>query len=186
MRNIVSILIIIASIGIFFGYIKPIYGTIKAQRSQLASYKDTIKQANELEQRVVALQAKARALDPKATGKLEKLLPDTVSNVNLIIDINTIAEKSGLGIRDIQLSQAAGGNKGSSVSSAKETDPKNALYDSIDLTFSVNASYPTFLSFASDLERSLRLVDITNISFKPSDTSDKYNFKVTLRTYWLK
>ena len=180
MKNIVSILVIIASIGIFFGYIKPSYGTIKEQRTELASYKDTLEQAKQLEQTVAGFKTKIDGLDLEGMKKLEKMLPDSISNVNLIIDINNIAGNSGLSIRNIQLAQLAPSKV------AKETTTKNSLYDSIDLSFNVMASYSTFQVFASDIEKSLRLVDITSVSFTPTEAVDKYVFKVTLRTYWLK
>ena len=179
MKNIVSILVVIASIGIFFGYIKPTYGTINSQRSELASYKDTLEQAKLLEERIATLKSKISGLPAEDMAKVEKMLPDTVSNVNLIIDMNNIALNSGLAIKNIQLGQAPTGK--SSESS------KGSLYDSIDLSFNVVAPYATFLGFISSLEHSLRLVDITNVSFSPTtEGGDTYDFRVTVRTYWLK
>jgi Tfp pilus assembly protein PilO len=174
MKNIISILVIIASIGIFFGLVKPKYADIKVQQEELESYKDTLEEAKKLDAMVKKLETEISSLDKEDMSKLEKLLPDTVSNVNLIIDINNIAANSGLALRNIELKE---------VESGKSNN--KALYDSIDLSFNVSASYETFLSFLGALERSLRLVDITNISFAPGN-EDRYDFKVTVRTYWLK
>jgi Tfp pilus assembly protein PilO len=174
MKNIISILVIIASIGIFFGVVKPKYADIKVQREEVESYKDTLEESKKLDAMVKSLETQINSLDRENMSKLEKLIPDTISNVNLIIDINNIAANSGLTLRNIELKEVASGKSNS-----------KALYDSIDLSFNVSASYESFLSFLGTLERSLRLVDITNISFAPGD-ADRYDFKVTVRTYWLK
>lgn len=181
MKNIISIIIIIASIGIFFGYIKPQFTVIKERQDELKSYNDTLTQAEEMEKEIEVFSNKIASLNSEDMDKLEKLLPDTVSNVNLIIDINNIASNSGLTIRNIELEQPKtdGENK-------TEARSNSNLYDSIDLSFEVNASYASFQNFLRSLEKSLRLVDITAISFTPTDTTERYVFKVTLRTYWLK
>jgi Tfp pilus assembly protein PilO len=180
MKNITAIVLIIVSIAIIFFYIKPTFATIGVQRTELTSYNETIEQATQLEAQVKSLQAKKEGLRAEDLADLEKLLPDTISNVNLIIDINNIATDSGLRISNIKIEQPDPDKSG------KDTENKGELYDSIELSFEVSAPYASFQRFITNLESSLRLVDITSVSFVTSETSDAYKFQVTLRTYWLK
>ena len=76
---------------------------------------------------------------------------------------------------------------------ASATDEKSAVigeseapYGTLTLSFNVTASYTTFLAFMRDLERSLRILDISSIKFGASDTSQVYDYEVTIKTYWLK
>ena len=68
----------------------------------------------------------------------------------------------------------------------KETIGKdNSAYGSLGVSFTTSASYNTFLAFIRDLEKSLRIMDITAIQFGASDTQ-VYDYSVDIRTYWLK
>lgn len=178
MKNSISIFLILASVLIFFGYIKPGIAAVGVISKELKVYQDTLKQADELEQQIKKLRSNIDALNPEDMEKLAKLIPGKVDTINLIIDINNIAANFGLAISNISL----GANKedGSNTSARNDT-----LYESVDFSFKVNATYPNFISFIEALERSLRLVDITSITFSPAETGT-YNFSVNLRTYWIK
>lgn len=178
MRNIIAIILIASSIGIFFGYIKPTYSSLDVVKDEIVIYNDTLEQADIITQKLAQDQEEIRGLDSASFEKLNKLLPESVDNVRLIIDISNIAANSGLSIRNINLetSEAPEGNVAS----------RGALYDSIDFSFNVSTTYSGFLNFLSSLERSLRLVDIVSISFTPPSAGSVYDFNVTVRTYWLK
>ena len=71
-------------------------------------------------------------------------------------------------------------------------------YGVFDLEFSTSGSYDNFINFTKDLEKNLRIVDISSISFSSEVSSGiggaglktisseiyKYDFKI--KTYWLK
>ena len=61
----------------------------------------------------------------------------------------------------------------------------NNKYGTIGLSFSVTATYDNFQNFLTDLEKSERLVDITDLSVNGTDTG-LYDFSVSVKTYWLK
>lgn len=178
MKNGISIFLILASVLIFFGYIKPGIAAIGVINKELNVYQDTLKQADELEQQIKKLRGDIDALNPEDMEKLKKLVPDNVDTISLIIDINNIAANFGLAISNISL----GANKEDSSSTQTRSD---SLYDSVDFSFKVKAVYPNFISFISALEKSLRLVDITSITFSPAENGT-YDFSVNLRTYWIK
>lgn len=182
MKNIISLGFIVASVGVFFLFVKPEYAAIQGKRQELKSYQDTLDQVADLEKTIARLQGKADSIDPKDMEKLNKMLPDSISNVKLIIDISNIAESSNLEIKSIGLAQTDA--KGDTSKSDKAS---TGSFDSVDISFNVDANYTTFKSFLSSLEKSLRIVDIVGVSFSPTDTTnDIYKYKVTLRTYWLK
>lgn len=169
-----------ASIAGFFLYTNPQYQAVKAEA---ASYK-AIVEAN-------AKAAELRAVREKLTGdrtkiseenvdKLVKMLPDGVENVGLIINIDDIAGKYGLKIKNTRVNETS-----SRVTAAGAIGPDSTKYGTISMTFSITAPYSQFLVFLRDLESSQRLVDVTNLSFSASKV-DTYDFNVTIQTYWLK
>ena len=199
MRNFTPIILIALSIGIFFFLIDPSYKEVQALQAEVAENNKTLDIAKKLSNRREELRARFNQISQDEKSELEKLLPDTVDNVRLIIDINNIAEQFGIVIRDISInSEEEKGTQKSSVrtqgSSFEGVIEENSIQyvdktkiGVISFSFSVSAKYEVFLEFLKQLEESLRIVDIRNIEIN-RNTEDGvfYDYKVTLDTYWLK
>lgn len=173
---------IAASIGIFFWYVKPTFSDLTAAggpREQVVQYEKTLEQADQISNNLAKSKKELNDLNADAVQKLNKLLPATVDNVHLIIDISNIGNGAGLALKNVGIAKS---DKGDSKSSANNSN----LYDSVDLSFGVTTTYSNFLNFIQTFQKSLRLVDVTSISFSPSDKTDVYDFNVTIRTYYLK
>lgn len=106
---------------------------------------------------------------------INKLLPDSIDNVTLVIDIDDIASKYSMKIRNLDLKTERAG----------EGEASNNAYGVATLRFAVSAPYERFSSFLNDLEDSLRIMDISSLSFNSSD-KDVNEYNVELKTYWLK
>jgi len=52
----------------------------------------------------------------------------------------------------------------------------------------VTSAYESLIQFIKDIEKSLRIVDVTEISLIPSKTgeSNLYEYNIGIKTYWLK
>ena len=184
MKSLTPIIFIIVSIIIFFTVTDPVYKQVKDLRVQLAQYQDVLDKSSELLRQRKTLQDKYDSFSKDDIDRLKKLLPDTVDNVRLIIDIDEIAKRYGLTIKNVRLDDSKVTKAG--VKDAAATITAGAgKYGTIPMGFSVSSDYPTFLSFLEDLESSLRIVDVTNISLK-AGANNTYSFDVSLKTYWLK
>lgn len=191
MNLIIPIILIISSLGVFFGYVDPhykgnpapdstdysTYGTTALQ-SELAKYQDIAKSSVSITAKLNDLIAKQNKISDIDQQKLAKLLPSNIDNIRLIIEISQIAQARNLVAKNISVSD-------SSSNSTNAIGIDNTSYGTLALKFTVNASYNDFLNLLQDLENNLRLVDITNISFTATDNGF-YDFNVTLNTYWLK
>lgn len=178
MSNIVSIILILTSVGAFFGFIDPTYKSIKELGTEKQGYSRALDNSKQLQAERDKFLEKYNAVSAGDREKLLKMLPDNIDNVRLIIDIDEMARKFGVPI----------GGFNASMSDDKSTviGTSDAPYGTLTLSFNVTASYTTFLAFMRDLERSLRILDISSIQFGASDTSQVYDYEVTIKTYWLK
>jgi len=176
MRTIISIILLVASIGLFVLYINPVYTDIKIIQAEVASYDAALSKSKDLQRIRDALLNRYNSFSADDLTRLGLLLPDTVDNIRLVLDIDTVASHYGVVIKDLQLAQSS--------PIQDSFNPGNADVKSVDLSFSVSTEYATFLKFIRDLEDSLRVIDITEIDLS---TSDKLTttYKVTVRTYWL-
>lgn len=199
MKNLTPIILILLSIGIFFFLIDPKYKEVQRLQAEVVENNKTLDIAKKLSSSREVLRSKFNKISQEEKSELEKLLPDTVDNVRLIIDINNIAEQFGIVIRDISInSTEEKGNQvstprtqGSSFEGVIEENSIQYVDKSkigvISFSFSVSAKYEVFLEFLKQLEESLRIVDIRNIEIsRNADEGVFYDYKVTLDTYWLK
>ena len=194
-RYILPIILIGVAIAGFFTFTNPFYENVLIEREQVASYNEALDNSKALEAERDKLTQKYNSFDPENLSKLQKLLPDNVDNIRLILEIEKIASPYGMVLKDVKydatskdtpISQTAGTTQAVKNSTGKD-------YSVWNLEFSIQGTYNNFTNFVKDLENNLRIVDISSIQFSsnagagisPSlSESYKYNFKI--KTYWLK
>jgi Tfp pilus assembly protein PilO len=187
-KSVISSIGILAAIGIFFFYTKPTYDSTQGTNAQIAQYEAALDKAKELQDRKQALLKKYNDFNPEDRDRLQKLLPDHVDNVRLILDLDNIASKRGMAMQNVVVSTPGAGESTQtavgSISSAKQK------YDTLTTKFSTQGTYPQFMQLITDLETSLRIMDLTDLRISQTANTANgqpmYGFDVTLRTYWLK
>ena len=158
-------------------------GGIRALQTRRIELNTAITEAKKLGTRINELNGLYNAISTEQKDRLDLLLPDHVNNIQLIIDVNGIAKRNGMGIKNIKVTTSE--DKDSNNPSAKPLASKNQALGTMLLSFSVTGPYSAYKNFLADLASSLRIIDISSTSF---NTEDKgiYTYNIELRTYWLK
>ena len=107
MRLIMPIVLIGISIAVFFLFFNPIYNNIGELRAQVASYDEALKNSKKLENERDKLTAKKNAIDVENLAKLQKLLPENIDNIRLILEIEKMASPYGMALKDVKYNQTA-------------------------------------------------------------------------------
>lgn len=199
MRSIIPIILIAISIGAGLLYVKPLYTDVMSLRAESASYDVALKNSKDLQKTRDTLITAYKAITPKDKDRINKFLPNTVNNIQLILEIQQVASKHGLSIKNISfkppIEEVAPAQPVKTSTNAKNTKAKEvALFGTFDLDFKTQADYETFNLFIKDLEQNLRLIDIVAVDFiipTPNKLSfdidpNVYDFSVKIKTYWLK
>ncbi|MBI2627461.1 hypothetical protein HYW72_00865 [Candidatus Nomurabacteria bacterium] len=204
MRFILPIILLGISVAVFIMFSNPIYNDIGGLRAQTASFNEALNNSKMLENERDKLTSKYNSIDIDNLAKLQKLLPENIDNIRLILEIEQIALPYGMALKDVKYNATADKDKASSASpvagvaqGGETVQSSSKDYGVWDLEFSTTGAYSNFLNFTRDLESNLRIVDISSIAFSsdtssdsssapksPSTESYKYNFKI--KTYWLK
>ena len=183
MRTLLPIVLIIASIGLFVMYINPTYAQIGGLNAQLQQYDVALNQSAQIRQVRGTLLARRNTFSTSDVDRIERLLPDNIDNIRLIIDINDIAARYHLQLANVAVSSQA-------ASSAGSVGGGGGPLGTVNLSFTVGATYDNFVAFLQDLQRSLRLIDITHIKFNTADTDPSargaLKYDIQLQTYWLR
>lgn len=181
------IVLIIVSIGLFFGFVNKGFKEKVQLEEQVSVYKDAIEKAKQLKAKQEELDGKRLSIGSVNLKNLEKLLPDNVDTVRTIMDLNGIAEDNGILLKSIKISDSKAEESSKVTAGGPTTDVVKKLdYESESISFDVNTTYEKFVSFLLDLEESLRILDVTNITLKLPKEGTGYDFSVTAVTYWLK
>ncbi len=195
MKNLSAFILILVSIGVFFFLIEPKTDEIKILQAEITENNKTLDLGKKLSDSREDLREKYKNISESERERLEKLLPNTIDNVRLIIDIQNIADRKQIEITNFVIGSKAEEN----IISASDAEfegiiekneleyPDESKIGVLTFSFSVSTTYDNFNDFLMALEESLRLVDIRSIEISGGDVDSVfYNYRVTLETYWLK
>ncbi|MCC2630594.1 MAG: hypothetical protein K0S38_403 [Candidatus Paceibacter sp.] len=178
MKLFTPFILLAAAIGLLLLFVRPQYNEIQTIKAQIEEYDYAIGQAQMMVKQKDQLLTKRNSFKATDLERLNKFLPDSVDNIRWIIDINDRATQLGSKIDTIKVNE--------DTTKAASLGPDQSVYGNVTVSFNTSMSYENFQKFLIDMERSLRLIDVSSIKFKPGTDASKYDFAVTLRTYWLK
>jgi hypothetical protein len=180
--RILPILLIIFAIGIFVGYINPVYTkSIMPLQTQVKQYKNTLLAAEDFNRKEAQLATERNAIPADAVARLLAFLPDGVDNIQLILDLNALASRTGVKLSDFNIKSSEDSGSGNGPS---PLESGGATTDHIEITLRATGTYDAFRTFLSSVERSLRPLDLVQITITDSATG-VYTYDMTYRIYWL-
>ncbi len=184
MRYIYLIILIVASGLVFSAIIAPKYKQAQSLKKEISTFDVRLSTAEALKVSREDLIAKYNSISKTDLDNIKVLLPDSVDNIRLIIQLDALATKNGLSsLRDVQYD-----TQKSEQSPIQQNATVQKPYGEFTMSFSTSGPYKNFLSFISDLEQNLRLVDVSEVKFSQSNPNlvDSLSYNIKLKTYWLK
>jgi len=206
-RYITPIILVGIAVTGFMMFTKPILSDITNLKTEIASYNEALDNAKALENERDKLTKKYSSINPDDLTKLQKLLPDNVDNIRLILEVEKLALPYGMSLKDVKYDATVSDKTSKDNTTPKTTTPPNQVvgnvvsgesnkeYGTWTLEFSTEGTYSNFISFLKDLESNLRIVDISSITFssetgsavgKTIKPADMYKYSFKIKTYWLK
>lgn len=181
MKKYLPITLIAIAIVIFFAFIDPQYEEVQKVNKQKRDNDTMLQLAQDLQRQRDLLQGSYNSIAIEERRQLEKLLPDTVDNVRLVLDINNIAEQYGITIQNIDISKDSGATDQRVASSVERATD----IGTIRLGFTITSTYEVFINFMKDLEETLRVVDIKSLNIRQGQ-GVFMNYEIVIDTYWLR
>jgi Tfp pilus assembly protein PilO len=178
-RFIFSLFAIVISIIIFIVVVIPRYNAIKELRVERAQLVSAVSSGADLRVRRDELTRKYNSIPGPSLAKLRSMLPDSIDNVKLILELDALSRTYGLPIQNVRVRETE-------ESSAGATQNTDSRYGITRLEITVEGRYDRFRSFLADVEKSLRLIDIESVVFTAPENETNYTYIITLRTYWLR
>ncbi len=208
-RNIIPVLMLLASVATILMYLKPHYGNIQDLQYKKSEYERSVDNANEVRILRGQLLSTYDSFSQEDKRRLAIMLPQKPDGITLAKDISALASVFGIKIDSFTFRDASAastpstttGPDGNPVTNPSPTGGVGVL----ELSISFQSSYPEFLNFLHELERNLELSDVVSVSItrgsvnqqKETGTPGKgvasstptvstYGFSLTIDTYWNK
>lgn len=181
MQTIISIIILVASIVSVVVFGVPQYGEYQKLRTEQSGYSTILDNAKKLKQTQTALITKSNQFSAENRAKLEKVIPDNPNNVPLILDLSNVAGQYGVKFQSIKTEEQK-----AEVNPQKKPDTLPADIGVLRVDIVMTGTYTGITEFVRTIEKSLRIIDITGLSFSSSDEKSTIIATISFRTYWLK
>ncbi len=184
MSRILPLLLVAIAVGVILAYVHPTYTLSIAQlKTEIKGYDGALDAARMFSEREAELVNQRNGIDPAGLARLEEFLPDNVENVQLFLDLDSLASRTGMTIQDLDVSEALAptSDAGDDASSLGLDAP----IDHIDLTLSATGTYASMRAFVEGTEKSLRMLDLMEIALQDSPTG-VYTYDMRFRLYWLR
>ena len=180
---------------VFIMYVRPTYDDVRINRARVAQFDEALTKTREIQELKSSLLSRYNLFAGDNLERLQKMLPDHVDNVRLVLDMDGIASKYNIRIKNVSIQKAGEGRDETGTTVLNGGATQNRPYKSLTLQFEVLSTYDEFVLLLRDLESSLRIVDLVSLRVNPAGGSSSaqdgaaaqpiYTFGVALRTYWL-
>lgn len=203
-----SIIFILASLGVTFGYAYPRYNSmtgsseleaksVKELKDSVIQYEAALEKTREIEEVRNGLLTKYNSITEADRVRIEKMMPDNIDSVRMVIDINNIAQLVGMSLREISLTEPTSQTERKDANNTQVVVARPSAYTYMTLSFSVTGAYNSLIAFLGGLEKSLRIADVSDLSIEEASTKDTdvnkskvfteplYKMKVSVKTYYL-
>lgn len=185
MSRIIPLLLVAVAVGVILAYVHPTYTVSIADiKSEIKGYDGALEAARMFAEREAELVNQRNGIDPSGLIRVEQFLPDNVENVQLFLDLDSLASRTGMTIQDLDVSEVAAPATETQVEDASSLG-LDAPIDHIDLTLSASGTYASMRAFVEGTEQSLRLLDLMEITLQDSATG-VYSYDMRFRLYWLR
>jgi hypothetical protein len=180
MKKSSALVLIILAFALFYTFTSPQYRDAKSLSGLAGEYRRVVDNVDRISESKDALLLSYESIPAIEKERLSKILPSNADAVGLARELDTIAARHGFTILGVKV------ESGPDENSAEIVLPEfSAPYEKVLVSFNFISNYQSFSGFLSDLEKSLRIMDVKTVSFLTGE-APLYEHQVTVETYWLK
>lgn len=207
--RLIPILLIVGAGALFIAYTQPTYGgSIATLKTEIRDLDMALDAAEQFKMKEVELTRQRSLISPEQLARLDAFLPDSVDNVQLIVDLNSLAARSGVVLSDFDIAGSSDAEETENPQATGAPMPGAAPMaagpaaapmgspttlaltagqptESLELSVAATGSYAAFRTFLAGVEQSLRPLDVVELSVDDSNTG-VYTYDITFRLYWLR
>ncbi len=191
MKSLLPIIFILVSIAAFIFAVNPWFNDVKTLKADILVYNTALNNSTDLQRTEDSFITTYNSIKQSDKDRLATFLPNSVNNIQFILEIERIANLHNMPIKDLKFEFKK--KEAPSTAIAVENVSETKSYGIFPVEFSTEGNFDSFVLFLKDLESNLRLVDVKSVVFSVPDTkvgdtgnSNVYTYMLKVETYWLK
>ena len=176
---ILSAVFLVLGVGLFFGITTSVLDQVNTKRAERDALADILNRFNDIRKIKNDLINSYNSISEEDLSKLNEVVPPNAKEGDLLVTFENMAKDSGLLLKNIEIKSAVPKDTGLLVVSE---DP----YDKVSITLTLDGSYEALRSFLSNLERSMRILDVKALSFHAASSATSYEYSMEVTAYMKK
>lgn len=200
-KNLLALILIVVAGGLYFTITKGMLADSKAVKALNNEIQTALDNAQKIIKEREEVNDRYNDISQEDKDKIDQMIPSSVDNIRLIIDLSDMANQHGFSLENIKAStpavnQVAQTRNAQNLSIANTSGPLTGQQnlnvgepqlDKVMVTFSATASFDEFRDFMRDVERNVRIMEFTKLTVAAGETANAdYEYTVELQTYWLR
>ena len=185
MKFALPLIIIVVSVGMYFTYISPTALVVKELSLKKSNYYEVLLKSKELKAQRDDVLVDYNNISDSDINKLNKIISETFNSVLFANDINAMAGRNNLVVKDFKVDPQRTEDRELMFS-----QQKNNPYKTTVIIVKLVGQYSQFVRFLIDLELNLRLVDVVKLSIKtlggPRSTDNSLEYLLEMNTFSLR
>ena len=152
----------------------PMISDVLKTKEDVKTQQDLLKEKNDFIQKAEKLAEQYKGSED-IFKKLDVILPDNQDMPNMIVQLEALANASGVVLRDVTFAEE------------EKTEGNVSDYKAIRINVKIDGSYEAFKNFLTAVENNMRLSDVNSIGFQATTNStgvSTFGFDVVLTTYY--
>lgn len=173
-RILITLIFVGAGIGMLQVLVMPAWAGVGALRTEVGNIEEAISLTREVIRKRDEMEQRYQSLSPEEIERIRAFLPSKSEVGELLIDVDALAKKADVKITGLTFQENAG---------QSPVDSAESGIQEVSINFSVSGSYASLQQFITSVQRNLRLIDITNVTFTGAD-KDEFLFSIKARAYY--
>ncbi|OGZ44918.1 MAG: hypothetical protein A3C84_01025 [Candidatus Ryanbacteria bacterium RIFCSPHIGHO2_02_FULL_48_12] len=172
-KTLITILLVAAGILTLKYLVQPAWIEAQALQGEIVVVNDAIDKTKEVIRVYDDLVSRYDNISPENIERITNFLPSKPAVPDLLIDTDIMVANAGLSDSNLTVQDGSGAS----------TAPVPGV-ETVNMTLAVGGSYESLHSLLNILEKNLRLIDITGISFTAPQKEEDFKFNLLGRTYY--
>jgi Tfp pilus assembly protein PilO len=173
---ILSVIFLLSAIGLFFGVTTKVLDKISALGAERASLQDVLTRFKDISKAKNDLIDAYNSVSEENITRFNKVVPANASEGDLLVAFERMSKSNGLLLKTIEIKPVAKQDTGILIVQEDQ-------YDTVAISATLDGSYDSLKSFLGDLEKSLRVTDISSFSFHVGENATTYEYSLEARAY---
>ncbi len=183
MKSLVTLVLVLAGIGLIFLVAKPQWAEIIALRTQNETIAGALRELHDLQGFRDELLSAHNSISKNNLDRLTEMLPQKSDSGQLLVALEKLTRDHGIRLRKVEFESTEKAQLAPAQQGVIQKDQSRV--NTLSYAFTFSASYESFKSFLAALENNLRIIDVTDISFLGGETN-LFEFNLRARSYYQK